>query len=109
MSFRDFFSNRDLYSNINNIYQGAINGGKGAVRGFFTSIYAMIAVPACYVVWKLYEVLEANGVIGDFESTLAHQLSVVKYIADNCFVLLLNFNQFTHCVMNASPSSIPAQ
>ena len=105
----DFFSNKDLYSNINNIYQGAISGGKGVVRGFFTSIYAMIAVPACYVVWKLYQVLEANGVIDDFEATLTYQLAVVRYIADNCFVLLLNFNQFLQCVATASPSNIPAQ
>lgn len=101
----DFFYNKDFFNSINNIYQGAVTAGKGAVRGFFTSIYAMIAVPACYVVWKLYEVLEKNGVINDFKNTLSYQLSVVKYIADNCFVLLLNFSDFTQCVFNASPGS----
>ncbi len=101
----DFFYNKDFFNSINNIYQGAVTAGKGAIRGFFTSIYAMIAVPACYVVWKLYQVLEKEGIISDFEATLSYQLSVVSYIADNCFAMLLDFSQFTQCVMTASPSS----
>jgi hypothetical protein len=103
MSFMDFFYNKDFFNNINNIYQGALGLGKGAIRGFFTSIYAMIAVPACYVVWKLYQVLEAKGVISNFENTLSYQLSVVRYIADNCFVLLLDLGEFSKCVLAASP------
>jgi len=100
----DFFYNKDFFNGVNNIYQGAISAGKMAVRGFFTSIYTLIAVPACYVVYKLYQVLEANGVIDSFKDTLTYQLSVVEYIANNCFVLILHMGDFASCVVNATPS-----
>lgn len=94
----------NLLNNIRSMYQTAIQVGKGAVTGFFTSIYALITVPACYVVYKLYQVLEENGVIADFETTLTYQLSIVKYIADNCFVLLLDLHQFSSCIASAGSS-----
>ncbi len=104
MSFMDFLYNKDFFYNINNVYQGAISIGKVAIRGLFSSIYTIIAVPSCVVVYKFFQVLKQNGVIASFENTLTNQLNVVTFIANNCFSLILEMKPFLSCIANASTS-----
>ena len=91
-----------LDPNVLNKISIAMRAGKGLVADFFTSIYAMITVPALYITYKLFEVLRDHGVIIQFKNTLETQLNSMIYIANNCFDNILELQKFLACISSAS-------
>lgn len=102
-------SNPDDWYNMNNTPGGnsldpnnsilsTIKGSMGAlITGIFSRIYLAIAIPALYITYKVFVVLQEKGIIDSFIGTLDNVMTSIQDGITQCFPKLLDFPDMIHC------------
>jgi hypothetical protein len=80
-------------------------GAGQVVFGVIRYWYYTMTIPAVWAVYYLLKALQDSGIMDNLKGIVNNTLTTVAYITQQCFPLILNFQNMLSCINN-SPSII---